>query len=181
MLNLRPAHLFGVHAARGLCPICTQRSRCSSSATASSTSTTPVLPPGTIDGSKTPDLIPDIVAYRLVFVAFSEPPNPTAEQASRQHAKLGSLELSKPDIDIFSSELSRFHDRYRQLIAGQTPNTPATDDARGAFIQARDAIVSDTVAALESRGSANAIIRFKAFVLSEKKHMTMAPVPKMSN
>jgi hypothetical protein len=44
--------------------------------------------PGAIDGSKTPELIPDSVAFRMFFEAVSEPPLPTPEQVRRQRAKL---------------------------------------------------------------------------------------------
>src|SRR5437867_1277858 len=43
---------------------------------------------GTIHGSKTPELIPDSMAYQLFFRAMSEPPNPSPAQRARQLSRL---------------------------------------------------------------------------------------------
>ena len=42
------------------------------------------LPPGAIDGSQHPELIPDLTANRLVLRAFVEPPNASQAQLARQ-------------------------------------------------------------------------------------------------
>jgi hypothetical protein len=71
-----------------------------------------ILPAGTIDGSKTPDLIPDVLAYRLVFAAFSEPAGASPAQLNRQRAKLSQLELNVRDSTCFLAPLADFHGQY---------------------------------------------------------------------
>src|SRR5262245_48959152 len=45
-------------------------------------------PPGTIDGAKNPELIPDEVAYRLVLLAFAERENASEAEQARFRAKI---------------------------------------------------------------------------------------------
>ncbi|HEX3683890.1 MAG TPA: hypothetical protein VHU83_15250 [Bryobacteraceae bacterium] len=71
--------------------------------------------PGAIDGSKTPELIPDSVAFRMFFEAISEPPQPTAEQVRRQRSKLLRAQLSEGDLNVVQSEMETFHTSVQQL------------------------------------------------------------------
>jgi hypothetical protein len=113
-----------------------------------------ILPPGTIDGSKTPEVIPDVIAYRLVFAAFSEPADAAPAQLARQGAKLSQLKLSDSDAVAVTFALSDFHSRYSALIAIQSPQPTQVNSS--AFIAARDAIVVDTLTTIASRASPDA-------------------------
>lgn len=66
-----------------------------------------------IDGSKTPALIPDSVAYRYFFGAVSEPPNASAEQRKRQAAKLVPASLTNEELQT-----------AYVILAESTLNTP---------------------------------------------------------
>src|ERR1700722_17006536 len=68
-----------------------------------------------IDGSKTPDLISDSMAFRLVLSGFAEPANPTAEQAARQHRKLANIAKTEADLKAFSTVLAGFQEKYAEM------------------------------------------------------------------
>src|SRR5215471_18201282 len=65
-----------------------------------------VYPPGTIDGADHPELIPDEVAYKMLFLSLMEPENPTEAQRARQEAKLRMIVLSENDQASFLAGLS---------------------------------------------------------------------------
>lgn len=137
----------------------------------------PIHPPGTIDGRATPELIPDIVAYRLVLVAFAQPASATQKQKALQRSQLAQFNMSEGEMAGFGSILENFHSGYRALIATQRPSM--SNSERAAFFSSRDMIVNNALLRLSSTLSQNAMIRFRAFVLSEKARMTVATLPKM--
>lgn len=101
-----------------------------------------------IDGSKTPSLVPDAVAFRLVFSGLAEPPNATEEQAARLNRKIASIAVTDYDRRVMSLILATFRAQYtslRQQYGGQS----ATSN-KGAYISARDSPVSSTLSALEA-------------------------------
>jgi hypothetical protein len=69
-----------------------------------------VYPPGTIDGAKDPELIPDDVAYKMLFLSIMEPDNPTDAQKARQESKLRLIRFSDADKAAFLTRLGEFRD-----------------------------------------------------------------------
>ncbi len=65
-------------------------------------------PPGTIDGAKNPELIPDEVAYRMIVLAIAEPANATDAATERARAKLGPIGFSEDDAAAFLTLLSEY-------------------------------------------------------------------------
>ncbi len=65
-------------------------------------------PPGTIDGAKNPELIPDLDAYRLFFMAIAEPSGATTRQLARLRGKLACLNLSDRDFNTVVAILAEF-------------------------------------------------------------------------
>lgn len=70
----------------------------------------PAAPTGIIDGSVSPDLIPDIVAFRLVLSAV-------AGQSSTQDAKLHPIGLGSADTGALVQVLPNFATALRQALA----------------------------------------------------------------
>lgn len=131
---------------------------------------TKLLPPGAIDGAVTPNLIPDVVAFRLFFIAVAETPAPDVIVSAKQQAKLNPIGLSAADQSIIVQELGQFK---TTLTSGQA----ATQSASGpSFI---DTVTQSTVDRLKSQMTAGGFLRLQAHVQSEKKHIKAFPVPLM--
>jgi hypothetical protein len=130
-----------------------------------------------IDGSKTPQLIPDVVAYRLYFVAVSEMPNPTPDQVRRQRAHLGRIGLSDADRDSTARILETFKVQYQALIDdyNNTPEVKSGSTAlQSAMLARRNTLVQITRDSLKESLSADGMARFDAHVQREKAHMRVA-------
>ena len=93
----------------------------------------PLKLPILVDGSKTPDQIPDELAYQHFVKAVAAHPSPSAQEQARQSAQLLPLQLSASDQQNLITTLAVFRTRLDQieLDAGQLlsaapgPNTPA--------------------------------------------------------
>jgi hypothetical protein len=141
-----------------------------------------IAPLGTIDGSKSPELIPDDTAYRLFFVSVATPPNPTADQLRRQRGKLGIVQLTEPDLQILISTLSQFYVQYadfrnRENAAAdltRAQGLPINVRASGAR---RDALVQQFLDELKSELTPAGVAALDAHVQREKTRMKMVPVP----
>jgi hypothetical protein len=104
------------------------------------------LPPGFIDGSKTPVLIPDSLAFRLVFLNLRLPT--TADQAAvrRQNSKLNSMGLTDADATAMKGLLNQFDVEYTAWQSSAPNATVATqsvvDAQANAIVQRmRDALI----------------------------------------
>jgi len=73
-------------------------------------------PPDTIDGAKHPELIPDEVAYRLIFLAVAEPEGAPAERTALARAKIAPARLSEDDAVAFLSLLTAFRKQFDALM-----------------------------------------------------------------
>lgn len=133
------------------------------------------MPPGTIDGKDHPELIPDLMAYRLFFVQVTLPDRPTPDDSRRHEAKLGIIGLSDFDRVILELAVSNFHNRYAFFL--EQYKTAAVDDAA---IAQRDAITQDAINYLQNSMSASGWQRFSGFIQNEKRHMKRIPMPAMN-
>jgi hypothetical protein len=122
-----------------------------------------------IDGSKTPELIPDSTAFRLVLVGLAEPPNPTSAQAARQRRKLSQFVATESDRQIFSFLLANFYAQYAAL-RDQYRSTRGLNNTNP-FAPLRDALVSNTTSQLANLVSPDAAARFRLFVQDAKRRM----------
>jgi hypothetical protein len=141
-------------------------------------------PPGTIDGSKNPELIPDTVAYRLVLLAIAEPENATDAQQARFRAKISSAHLIEDDIQILLGILGPFQNQMDALTAqanqilARDPlpfaGTPDYQSLTGLSRQ-RETIFNQAMSALPARLSADGAARLQAYVESAKRGMKYLP------
>ncbi len=115
---------------------------------------------GVIDGSKTPDLVPDAMAYQLFFTAVSEPPNPTPAQRARQFGRLRPVALSPQDKQVLVEILTGFY----------TAKSSTTD---------LSSLAASTAQLAMSRLSPSGGTRLRQYVQNEKRHMRLVPFPKM--
>lgn len=138
--------------------------------------------PGAIDGSKTPELIPDSVAFRMFFEAISEPPLPTAEQVRRQRSKLLRARLSEEDLNAVQSEMEEFHTAVQQLKLDYAAALKAASmgsqqfDAQ-AWQARRDAITDSARLALQQHMTPSGFKNLESFIRSRKVNMIVFPPP----
>jgi hypothetical protein len=132
--------------------------------------TTKQLPPGAIDGAVAPNLIPDMVAFRLFFIAVGETPALDVIVSAKQQAKLRPIGLSAADQSIIIQELGQFK-------TALTPRQGATQSTSGP--SSIDTVTQSTVDRLKSQMTADGFLRLQAHIQSEKKHIKAFPVPVM--
>jgi hypothetical protein len=143
-------------------------------------------PPGTIDGAKNPELIPDEVAYKMLFLSIMEPENPTEAQKARQEAKLRMIGLSQDDEASFLARLGEFRDRIGEVgarseeILKAAPN-PSRDSAEWQELSDLDqqagAAVADAVEALHTGLSQEGFAKLQARLLEFKHTIKAFPTP----
>jgi hypothetical protein len=138
------------------------------------------LPPGSIDGSKTPELIPDSTAYRIFFRALT-----TDADLARQQAMLGRAQLSPADLAHalavgaqFESLRATYKQHVKDAIAAAQIDSTKFDQSALAAEQA--ALGTQVKSLLQARLSKKGMASLDALIQSEKRNMTISPVPDMS-
>lgn len=140
-----------------------------------------IIPAGTIDGSKTPWLIPDSVAYRLFFVTVAEPAQRMDDQTRRQRSRLAQAKLTDADYQSVVTVLSNFKEAHAALQQKYSEIA-----AHGGFIDEntltteRDTLVETTRRELKGRISADGMASLDALVQKEKSRMKIIPNPPMA-
>src|SRR6185503_1797572 len=69
----------------------------------------PHLPAPVIDGSKTPQQIPDDVALRTLLGTMALPEAPSRKELARINPKFDRLELESQDLEILKQEMRLYH------------------------------------------------------------------------
>lgn len=114
-----------------------------------------------VDGSKTPDRIPDELAYQHFFLAISDPGQSSANAVSRQKAWLSRLELSAADelnlatiVNQLRKELDSIELSVNQVAADPNRSAAQKNQVLGAVKQQRQTAVAATVSRLRATMSA---------------------------
>jgi len=142
---LRSLFAFGVVL---VCATLTSNAQHSAHTTTGSTYVLPVL----VDGSKTPESIPDDLAWEHYFIAVSEKPNAGPVERERQKYKLRWLQLPEADRDKLIDELGRFRLEYERIERLRTQVSEVRTSAPSATLPQIDA-----VRAMESQLSASTL------------------------
>jgi hypothetical protein len=141
-------------------------------------------PPGTIDGSKNPELIPDDVAYRLVLLAVAEPENASDAQKARFRAKIASAGLKEEDTEAFrvilgalQKQLDALSAQAAQIMARDPLPLPGTPDYQQLvdLSKQRDPVFVEAMSALPARLSADGVAKLQAYVQNAKRGMKYLP------
>ncbi len=144
----------------------------------------PQDPPGTIDGAKNPELIPDEVALRMIVLAVAEPPDATDEMKERARSKLNPIGLDEDDAIAFLALLSEFQGQAEDLdeqanailVRAPIPHTASTDYSSLVEIgRQRDQLLGNVVAAIPARLSGQGLERLMAYLPQAKKGMKITP------
>ena len=130
------------------------------------------LPPGFVDGSKNPDLIPDSAAYRLVFLSLKPPDAADQSGLVRQSAALAATGLSAADLETLKQQLAAFAASYKawqaQAASAQSADRAALHAQVVSLVLAtRDAVVKEL--------SPDGVIRLGAYVQKAKSRMVVRP------
>ena len=147
-------------------------------------------PPGTIDGAKNPELIPDEVAYRLVLLAMAEPENATDAQKARFQAKVAPAGLDENDIQALFGVLAPFQTQVDSLsaqssqILARDPIPPSGSPDYQQLVQLgqqKDTALAQAIGALPARLSSDGATKLQAFVETQKTGMKYLPEAPMKN
>jgi hypothetical protein len=141
-----------------------------------------VEPASIIDGSKTPDLIPDVTAYRLYFLAVAQRADATADQQKLQRLHIQRLDITESETQTLRSVLEEFRVQYEYWL--EWYNTEAAEAlTRGeapnflVLVSERDRIVQSTRDKLKQLLSPEAIGKLDSLIKREKANMKAAPRP----
>jgi len=146
-------------------------------------------PPGTIDGKKNPELIPDEVAYRMIVLAVAEPEDATEEAKERAWAKINPIGFSREDGLAFLILLAEFQTQARELdkqvaevlVRAPIPHPASTDYRQLVDLgKQRDQLLNNTVAAFPARLSQEGLLRLRTYLPEAKKGMKIIPDTVMS-
>lgn len=108
--------------------------------------------PVVVDGSKTPDLIPDQLAYRHLLMALAELQHPPAEAVGRRIAHLAGVGLSAADRQNLISAMSGVREQLDEIYlateqaAVDTSLTSAGKDTAIASLRAQQEVLLDATA-----------------------------------
>lgn len=131
-----------------------------------------ILPPGTIDGSVTADLIPDDTAYRIFLSAASRQPMSPIDELSRQRAMLSRARLSENDFGEFAAIVADFQAKMEAL--DHSSHSPAIDPA-----VSHNSILMAARNQLATRLSAEGLSNLHRLIQVEKRRMKIVPFPAM--
>jgi hypothetical protein len=201
--RLAAALLFTIVAAAGFLLLVTTRRSVGSQTAAGTVAACPVCPvpgrgatptgapvtypPGTIDGAKHPELIPDEVAYKMFFLSLLEPADPTLVQPARQEAKLRMIGLSTDDKAALLEALSDFQkgladlkgrsDEILKATPNPVPGSAEWQELSGIETQT-NTVVTGTVEALRSRLSQDGFAKLQTRLLAFKATIKAFPTAK---
>jgi len=144
-----------------------------------STSNVATSPADVIDGAKHPELIPDLVAYRLFLITVAEPENATAERKQRQRAFLRAAGIEDDDLRSVVNVLATFKANYDDLVERYNDSVDVATRAGlepdlRTFLSQQDALVESTREALKATLVAQRMGRVEAYVQREKRNMKVA-------
>jgi len=141
-------------------------------------------PPGTIDGAKSPELIPDDVAYRLVLLAVAEREDATDAQKARYRAKVASAGLNEDDTEAFRVILAAFQKQLdalnaqaNEILARDPLPYAGTPDYQRLVVlsKQREPVFAQAMSALPARLTADGLAKLQSYVQKVKRGMKYLP------
>jgi hypothetical protein len=132
-----------------------------------------------IDGSATPEQIPDLDAYRLILVSLATSPSPTEDEKHFQAVHFKKIGVSASDQQTIIAILSRFQSDYESLISSYNEKATAAQ-ARGeatdptSLLRNIDLLVQSTRDTLKTTLTADGWVKFDGHVQSEKRNMKVS-------
>lgn len=138
------------------------------SAAPGSSNQLPVL----VDGSKTPDQIPDNLAYQHFFASVSAHPSPSAQELARQNAQLLPLNLSAADQQSLVQALAAFRTGLDPIEAALLLQPAVAQVA--ALRQQKDTLLTNTMTNIKSSMTSDGFGRLDQYVKTHvKQHIVI--------
>lgn len=130
----------------------------------------------TIDGSKTPNLIPDSAAWRLwLLVVSADYPSHPERAVSRRHAFLMLAGVPEDELIIADDVLTHFKNNYQELVDDYNRRMTAQQSPSLAdFKMRRDTLVQTTKDTLSGQLAHATFAHLKAHINAEKARMQVA-------
>lgn len=137
------------------------------------------VPNNQVDGTKNPELIPDLSAYRLFFVAAATTLNPSEREMAQQRGHVGKIGLRGLDVQYFREVLAEFKSQYEDLIKSynesvEVARSQGIDPDFETFLVHRDALVQATRDRLKALLTVEGSARLDALVQREKRNMKVS-------
>lgn len=131
----------------------------------------PVQLPIIIDGSITPDQIPDSLAYRHFLTAIAAHPVPTPDEQARQAAQLSPLGLSATDRQALITGLAPFRTQLDSIESARASVTPSTSAAAQltALESEANSLVANTLQSVRQSLTADGMSRLDQYVQTHVK------------
>ena len=140
-------------------------------------------PPGTIDGAKNPELIPDDVAYSLFFKFLSDRQSDEEKNSMRAYVKQSALDGVNVNAllavgDEFKKKVAVV-DAQAKALRDANPNHP-DERAANAFREQYKAITVELIASLPARLGANGAAKVREHIVGRiKSRVKIIPGPVM--
>lgn len=140
-------------------------------------------PPGTIDGAKNPELIPDEVAYSLFFKFLSD--RHSEEEKNNMRAYIKQSALDGVNVDALLAVGDEFKkkaavvDAQAKALRDANPNQP-DERAANTFREQYKAISMELIASLQARLGANGAAKVREHIVGRvKSRVKIVPGPVM--
>ena len=127
----------------------------------------PAKLPVLVDGAKTPDKIPDSLAYEHYFTALSVPATATAQDKDRQAAQLDNLQLALADRQTIVGGIATFRAQLDRIAYAAGPASTA-DDLLALRAQ-KAALVNTTLSTLRQAMTAQGAARLDQYIQGHVK------------
>ena len=138
-------------------------------------------PPGTIDGSKNPELIPDNIAYELFYRTICN--NPNGWDLETRKASLKNTQLSDPQVEIlihysniFANKMANLDQKSQEIRERHELGSIEANNQLREIHQQRIQLVESTTAALSKALLPRGARLFEEYVMHEvKRKIKMLP------
>jgi len=140
--------------------------------------------PGVIDGAVSPQLIPDKVAYSLLFLSVAELANASPGQIARARAKIVKAHLDEADINAFLFTANEYVEKVKALSAQaaeihrRNPSLNSNNPEWQRLLQLdkqKDQHLTSSIALLATRLSPLGMRKLQDYLQDAKRRMKMVP------
>jgi hypothetical protein len=121
-----------------------------------------------VDGSKSPEQIPDDLAWRHFLLALAAHAQPSAQEKNRQKAQFAPLGLSDADRQELVHQLGLMTAQL-EAIDAERQASDGSDVSVAGFKARYDAAVSQAVASVRAALSDDGLIRFSRYIADTVK------------
>ncbi len=120
--------------------------------------------PLTVDGSQTPQLIPDDLAYRHFILSVAEHTSPTPDDVKRRASRLRLIGISQADQNALIAALSGVREQLDAIDASRASTPPTNSAALQQLLIQQTSILNNAQTAILSSVSAQGTTQLEAYI-----------------